>query len=631
MAEKITDLHLQTDDDTIVRPNIVRQNIPNNAVDKQRLDSEVQQSLEKADSAMQYIADGSVTKLKLDAEVRQSLAKADSAMQNIDDGSITKAKLSSGVQQSLDKADTALQDIEDNSIDRDMLDADVQASLNKADTAMQGIADGSVTKQKLSSGVQQSLDKADTALQSIPTNSVGTDELKSESVTAGKLASGAVTNTKIDDGAVSNSKITDNTIEGSKIKVETITNNNIANDTINSSKFNQGTREKLVEVIELSDSVTSGTLTEAQLMLLSQKNVIIKYGIYYLQRIYVGSNNHTFALLRVDTSTNKIVRYNVTVIIPSGIWSYTTDSPSYQDVINTTNVGQGPIAYRLGLTLGGILAWDNPLSPEIVTVNVNSDVQSGTLTSDQINELWNATFARVKRGSAYFNMVYKSSSDMQLQGQCDADTNSDGTGYASIEMIVITKNTGEWTFYTYYNDFQEPLTTSSVSDGTIAKNIGFDSNGNIVKQTPSGGGGGTDLTTLPTGYIQYAVGLNNQNQPVKELAKTYYAHHVTITEMVSNAITIVAYFYFVNTYSSAYNTLTSLRTYFTGKSGTSISTKISAGGYVDADASKKNMYIYFTGTANTNCGVGYGNGTMVVEKRFSSSGSVTVSDIHYAL
>ena len=40
---------------------------------------------------------------------------------------------------------------------------------------------------------------------------------------------------------------------------------------------------------------------------------------------------------------------------------------------------------------------------------------------------------------------------------------------------------------TLLNGKQNALTTSSVNDGTIDKNIGFDSQGNIVKQTSSGG------------------------------------------------------------------------------------------------------------------------------------------------
>lgn len=44
------------------------------------------------------------------------------------------------------------------------------------------------------------------------------------------------------------------------------------------------------------------------------------------------------------------------------------------------------------------------------------------------------------------------------------------------------------------NTKQTKLTTTSVSDGTINKVIGFDSNGNIVKATQSGGSGGSTVT-----------------------------------------------------------------------------------------------------------------------------------------
>lgn len=44
-----------------------------------------------------------------------------------------------------------------------------------------------------------------------------------------------------------------------------------------------------------------------------------------------------------------------------------------------------------------------------------------------------------------------------------------------------------------WNGKQNALTTSSVNDGTIDKTIGFDSQGNIVKGSAGGGGGGTQL------------------------------------------------------------------------------------------------------------------------------------------
>ncbi|MBP3340046.1 MAG: hypothetical protein J6L47_00030, partial [Alphaproteobacteria bacterium] len=53
--------------------------------------------------------DGTVTKTMLDSTVQASLGKADTAMQSIGDGTVTKTMLDSGVQTSLGKADTAVQ------------------------------------------------------------------------------------------------------------------------------------------------------------------------------------------------------------------------------------------------------------------------------------------------------------------------------------------------------------------------------------------------------------------------------------------------------------------------------------------------------------------------------------------
>ena len=46
-----------------------------------------------------------------------------------------------------------------------------------------------------------------------------------------------------------------------------------------------------------------------------------------------------------------------------------------------------------------------------------------------------------------------------------------------------------------HSTYQEKLTTTSVSDGTINKVIGFDTNGDIVKGTQSGGGMTNPMTT----------------------------------------------------------------------------------------------------------------------------------------
>lgn len=102
-------------------------------------------------------------------------AKNTVATTDIDDANVTKPKLSTDVQSSLDKADTALQSADMSSY---ATKTEVNTSLaTKADTASLGalaakntvattdIDDANVTKPKLATDVQTSLGKADTALQ----------------------------------------------------------------------------------------------------------------------------------------------------------------------------------------------------------------------------------------------------------------------------------------------------------------------------------------------------------------------------------------------------------------------------------------------------------------------------------
>ena len=57
--------------------------------------------------------------------------------------------------------------------------------------------------------------------------------------------------------------------------------------------------------------------------------------------------------------------------------------------------------------------------------------------------------------------------------------------------------------------YQGKLNTTNVNDGTISKNIGFDSQGNIVKATPSGGGGGSATWGSITGTLSNQTDLYN--------------------------------------------------------------------------------------------------------------------------
>lgn len=75
-----------------------------------------------------------------------------------------------------------------------------------------------------------------------------------------------------------------------------------------------------------------------------------------------------------------------------------------------------------------------------------------------------------------------------------------------------------------HSTYQEKLTTSNVSDGTIDKSIGFDTNGNIVKGTASGGSGtlykhrvsieGTDEADMPLDSSVELVFITSSSTPI---------------------------------------------------------------------------------------------------------------------
>lgn len=103
------------------------------------------------------IKDGNVTKAKLESGVQTSLGKADSAYQKASTG-IPKADLADAVQTTLGLADSAYQKPSTGIPAADL-------ASNSVVTAK--ITDKNVTKAKLEDGVQTSLGKADSALQSI--------------------------------------------------------------------------------------------------------------------------------------------------------------------------------------------------------------------------------------------------------------------------------------------------------------------------------------------------------------------------------------------------------------------------------------------------------------------------------
>jgi len=83
------------------------------------------------------LEDGTVSRSKVDADFEATLQKADSAMQYIPNGSITRDMVSAEINEILTKADTITDSIADGSIARSKVDSSFEATLQKADNAMQ--------------------------------------------------------------------------------------------------------------------------------------------------------------------------------------------------------------------------------------------------------------------------------------------------------------------------------------------------------------------------------------------------------------------------------------------------------------------------------------------------------------
>ena len=89
------------------------------------------------DSVQATIPDASIAAVKLDADVNESLDLAESALQALP--TVELSNLSTPVQTSLGRADSALQSIEAASITETELNTTVNASLDKADSALQNL------------------------------------------------------------------------------------------------------------------------------------------------------------------------------------------------------------------------------------------------------------------------------------------------------------------------------------------------------------------------------------------------------------------------------------------------------------------------------------------------------------
>jgi len=195
-----------------------------------------------------------------------------------------------------------------------------------------------------------------------------------------------------------------------------------------------------------------------------------------------------------------------------------------------------------------------------ITESMNGDVYNittgGTLTNysgsitvaagDNVVLVWNS-------GSWYWD---KLASTVDLSGYAQSNTNISSSskgvalgGTIGNPTIVVTGgsvtdgNTSVvdgGTVYAALSGKQNTLTTSSVNDGTINKVIGFDSNGNLVKDE---GGGGSAITPNPssssTEQLEKAtIGSTVYQVQNIELSNTDYISDITLNYDDSTSETI---------------------------------------------------------------------------------------------
>ena len=78
-------------------------------IEKQHLNDELQASIDRADSALQYIPDGSITRSKVDSEIEGIFTKVENLEMVIPDASVPRSKVDADFEATLVKADSAMQ------------------------------------------------------------------------------------------------------------------------------------------------------------------------------------------------------------------------------------------------------------------------------------------------------------------------------------------------------------------------------------------------------------------------------------------------------------------------------------------------------------------------------------------
>ena len=142
--------------------------IEDGTIGREKVDADFEATLAKADSAMQQINPNSVEYSMLSSDLQTAIDTIDHLDMAIPDESLSRIKMDSDIQEALSKADTAIQsasDITNGTISRSKVDSDFEATLLKADTAMQSIGNGTITRSMMNQSLESTLALADSAMQ----------------------------------------------------------------------------------------------------------------------------------------------------------------------------------------------------------------------------------------------------------------------------------------------------------------------------------------------------------------------------------------------------------------------------------------------------------------------------------
>lgn len=223
--------------------------------------------------------------------------------------------------------------------------------------------------------------------------------------------------------------------------------------------------------------------------------------VYYL-KLYDNNQNLIKYLVPVQQNSNDTLGFydivNNTFI--QGTGSLIAGPEATVEVLDTIPLATtDDVATKVGLTGNETIAGTKTFStrPLVGTTTPEGVALQSEIPTIEANnqESTTATLTKLKVGSVNYEIPSGGSgiTNYQVidkQNSVPINVIATSPDFIQVNEVVFEKIiTSETPTTTYgYVPIQEALTTSWVNDGTVSKMIGFDSQGNIVKAIPSGGG-----------------------------------------------------------------------------------------------------------------------------------------------